>query len=56
MERIELRDRDIGKIRLDNGFQEGENSQIPPAIREKSMTEVIEEVEVLIDTHFFNGF
>ena len=56
MEMIEKREGEFGKIRLDNGFQEGENSQIPRAIRAKSMTEVIEEVEVIIDTHFLDVF
>ena len=51
-ERIEKREGEIGKIRQDNGIQEGEKNQVLRAKRATSITEVIEEVEVIIDTHF----
>ena len=56
MERTELRDAEIDRIRHDDGIEENERSQVMRAKRAKSIADVLEEVEVLIDTHFFNEF
>ena len=55
-ERIDIRNNEIERIRLDNGIQEGEKHQMLRAKRMNSISEVLEEVEVLIDTHIFNEF
>ena len=56
MERIQLRDAEIDRIRHDDGIGENERSQVLRAKRAKSIADVLEEVEVLVDTHFFNEF
>ena len=55
-ERIGIREDEIEKIRVDRETEEREKSVLLGAKRLKSIEEVMEEVEVLIDTHFFNEF
>ena len=54
--RIGMREEEIEKIRGDREIHEHEKSQLLRAKRLKSIEEVLEEVEVLIDTRFFNEF
>ena len=54
--RIGMREEEIEKIRDDREIDEREKSQLLGAKRMMSIEEVMEEVEVLIDTHFFNEF
>ena len=56
MERISHRDEEMDRIRADTKMEEREKSLTLKAWRTKSIAEVLEEVEVLIDTHFFNEF
>ena len=56
MERIQTRDEEIEMIRKDEQMEERERKLVLRAKRTKSIDEVLEEVEVLIDTHFFNKF
>ena len=44
------------KIREDREIEEREKDQMMKVKRFQSIKEVLEEVEVLIDTHFFNEF
>ena len=55
-ERIAMREEEMEKIRVDGESEEREKSVLLRAKRLKSIEEVMEEVEVLIDTHFFNEF
>ena len=55
-ERIGIREDEIEKIRVDRETEEREKSVLLGAKRLKSIEEMMEEVEVLIDTHFFNEF
>ena len=55
-ERIGLRDEEIDAIRRNGEIEERDKRQIIRAERAKSIDEVLGEVEVLIDTHFFNEF
>ena len=54
MERIAMREEDIEAIRVNGGMEECENTQVLRAKRRKSIDKVLEEVDVLIDSHFFN--
>ena len=56
MERIGIREEEIEKIRADEQMEGRAKSEMLNAMKMKSITEVLEEVEVLIDTHFFNEF
>ena len=56
MERIEMRDEEIKKIRENDEMEEREKTEVLRSQRMKSIADVLEEVEVLIDTHFFNTF
>ena len=56
MERVAIRDRDIEIVRQNQQMDELERSQMIRAKSMKSIADVVEEVEVLIDTHFFNQF
>ena len=44
------------KIKSDDEMDERERSQILQSKRAKSTGDVLEEVEVLIDAHFFNEY
>ena len=46
----------MSRIRSNDQLEEREKEQILNVKRMKSMEDVLEEVEVLIDTHFFNKF
>ena len=56
MGRIKMRDEEMDKIRRDTRIQESEKKQLLSSMRIKSINDVLVEVEVLIDTHFFNEF
>ena len=56
LERIQLREEDMGNIMQNRENGEREKEQLIRAKRMKSIEEVLEEVDVLIDTHFFNEF
>ena len=56
MERIDLREEEIDTIRRNDEMGERVRKQTIQAKRAKSIDEVLEEVGVLIDTHFFNEF
>ena len=49
-----MREGDIELIEHDREIEESEKTAILRAKRMKSIADVLEEVEVLIDTHFFN--
>ena len=51
-----MRERDIESIKHDGAIEESEKTAILRAKRMKSIADVLEEVEVLIDTHFLNEF
>ena len=55
-ERIGIREEEIEKIRCDREIEEREKSQLLGAKKMKSIADVLVEVEVLIDIHFFNEF
>ena len=56
MERMNMRDEEMDKIRENENIQESEKDQILRAKRVKSIEDVLDEVDVLIDTHYFNEF
>ena len=56
LERVKMRDEEIERIRLDTEIKESEKNQMLRAKRIRSIDDVLEEVEALIDTHFFNDF
>ena len=56
IERIWMREEEIENVRGDREVEEREKSPLLRAKRLKSIADVLEEVEVLIDTHFFNEF
>ena len=56
MERIKIQEEEIETDNPDNEMNEREKSKILRSKRGKSIGVVQEEVEVLIDTHFFNVF
>ena len=55
-ERIAMRDEENEKIRTDDQMEGRAKSEKLNAMKMKSVAEVLKEVEVLIDTHFFNEF
>ena len=55
-DRIAIRDDEMDRIRQNGEVEADENEQMLRAKRRKSIEEVVEEVEVLIDTNFFNEF
>ena len=56
LDRIATRDEEIEKIKLDDQMDERVKNETIKARRMRSIAEVLEEVDVLIDTHFFNEF
>ena len=56
MERIRMRDEETETEKRDEELNERERSQILRAKRTKSIGDVLEDVEVLIDAHFFMEF
>ena len=52
LERIGMRDREIEKIKADGQMEERAKEETVRAIKSRSIAEVLEEVEVLVDTHF----
>ena len=56
LERIGMRDDEIEKIEHDEEIEGSEKTVIIKAKRMKSISDVLEEVEVLIGTHFFDEF
>ena len=56
LERIAQRDDDIEALRQNGQVEELEMEKMLRTKRSKSIAEVLEEVEVLIDTHFYNEF
>ena len=56
LEGIQMRENEIETIKQ-NGEVEGcEKEQMLRAKKSKSIHDVLDEVEVLVDTHFFDGF
>ena len=53
---IALRDEDIDRIRHNGEIEEREKNQMLRAKKMKSIAEVLEDVEVVIDMHFFVEF
>ena len=51
-----MREEEIDRIRQNGEVEANEKEQMLRAKRMKSNEEVVEEVEVLIDSHFFNEF
>ena len=56
LERIVMRDEEMGEIQQNGGKDESEKTMKLKAMRMKSIQDVLEEVEVLVDTYFFNEF
>ena len=56
VERTNRMREEIEKIRCDREIEEREKSQLLGAKNMESIADVLEEVDVLIDTHFFNEF
>ena len=56
IESVSLREQEMDKIRGNTEIQGHEKDQMLKVKKFQSIKEVLEEVEVLIDTHFFNGF
>ena len=56
MGRVQIREEEMEKIRLEGQMDESVMRETLKALRMKSIADVLEEVEVLIDTHFFNEF
>ena len=56
LERVSLREEEMERIVKDDQMDANEKNLVLRAKRTKSIAEVIEEVEVLIDTHHFNDF
>ena len=56
IERIDLRERAINEINNNDQLEGREKTRMLQTKRMKSIGEVLEEVEVLIDTHVFNQF
>ena len=56
MERIELRERAMNEIRQNDQMEEREKEQTLRTRRMMSIKEVLDEVEVVIDTHFYDEF
>ena len=51
-----MRDEEMRKIQQNGEMEASEKTHKLKAMRMKSIGDVMEEVEVLIDTHFFNEF
>ena len=56
VERMFLRDKEMDDIRQVNETEERMKKEMLQAMKIKSAADVLEEVEVVIDTHFFNEF
>ena len=56
MERVQMREEQLEKIRADGQMEECAKMKMLRDRRRKSIDEVLEEVEVVVDTHFFNKF
>ena len=56
MGRISLREQEMEEIRSNGEMDEREKDRIVRAKRAKSIQDVLEEVEVLIDVHFYDEF
>ena len=56
MERIATRDEEIDSIRRNEEMEERDKNQMLRAKKMKSIAEVLEDVEVVIDMHFFVEF
>ena len=56
LDRVELYEEEMDKIRQNEEMEKHVKSEVLRTQRMKSITGVLEEVEVLIDTHFFNVF
>ena len=56
MERIALRDEEIKEIKRKSEIGEREKGVVLRAKRVKSIADVLEEVAVVVDAHFFNAF
>ena len=56
VERMGIREEEIELVKGNGEMNEREKDQILRAKRMKSIAEVLEEVDILIDTHFFNEF
>ena len=56
MKRIEIRDEEIDRIRHDGQIEERPESEKLKSARFKSIDDDLEEVDVLIDTHFYDEF
>ena len=54
LERVQIREDEMDTIRGNQDLEENEKKQVLGAKRTQSIAEVLEEVQVLIDTHFFN--
>ena len=54
--RMILREEEMDVVRQDSQIDETEKMQKLKVMRTKSIADVLEEVEVVIDTHFFNEF
>ena len=55
-QRITMREEEMEKIKRDDEMDEREKNKILVSKRAKSIGEVLEDVEVLIDAHFFDEF
>ena len=56
MERIDIRDEEIKAINENREMEADEKAKMLRAKRMRSIEEVLKEVSVLIETHFFNEF
>ena len=54
--RIQIREVELEKVRHDDGMEGRDKTVKLKAMKMKSVAEVLEEVQVLIDTHFFDEF
>ena len=56
MDRVNLRDGELKPIKENGEIEAREKVHLIQAQRTKNSGDVIEDVEVLVDTHFFNEF
>ena len=56
LERIGMREEEIERIRQNGEIDETEKNQVLRTQRMKSIADVLEDVEALINTHFFDEF
>ena len=54
MERVQMREEQLEKFKTDGQMEECAKMKMLRDRRRKSIDEVLEEVEVVVDTHFFN--